>query len=69
MFERIKANAGVESEANYHSLRHTFATRAIENGVDLPTLQRWLGHSDVKVTMRHVHGNDNHMRRMADKLD
>jgi len=30
----------------HHDLRHLFATRCIESGVDTPTVSRWLGHSD-----------------------
>jgi integrase len=30
----------------HHDLRHLFATRCIESGVDIPTVSRWLGHSD-----------------------
>ena len=30
----------------HHDLRHFFATRCIESGVDIPTVSRWLGHSD-----------------------
>jgi integrase len=29
-----------------HDLRHLFATRCIESGVDIPTVSRWLGHRD-----------------------
>ena len=37
--------------ANFHSLRHTFATRAIENGVPVKTLSDILGHSQVQITI------------------
>lgn len=37
--------AGVE-RLTHHSLRHFFATICIESGVDIPTVSRWLGHSD-----------------------
>jgi integrase len=30
----------------HHDLRHLFATRCIESGVDVPTVSRWLGHKD-----------------------
>jgi len=37
--------AGVE-RWTHHSLRHLFATKCIESGVDIPTVSRWLGHAD-----------------------
>ncbi len=41
---------------NFHALRHTFATRCIENGCDPKTLSEILGHSSVKITLeRYVH--------------
>ena len=38
-------------DANFHSLRHTFATRCIEAGFDVKTLSEILGHSSVKITL------------------
>lgn len=44
------------SAANYHSLRHTFATRCIELGFDIKSLSEILGHASVNITMnRYVH--------------
>ena len=34
-----------------HSLRHTFATRCLENGVEMYVVSKWLGHSSIKLTM------------------
>ena len=48
-FKRILKVAGI-ADANFHSLRHTFATRAIEKGADVKTLSVLLGHSDVNIT-------------------
>ena len=39
------------THANFHALRHTFATRAIENGMNIKTLSDILGHSQVQITM------------------
>lgn len=42
--------------ANYHALRHTFATRCIEQGFDVKSLSEILGHASVSITMnRYVH--------------
>ncbi len=54
-FHKYVMSAGIK-DANYHSLRHTFATRCIEAGVDIKTLSEILGHSSVNITLnRYVH--------------
>lgn len=41
---------------NFHILRHTFATNALINGIDIKSLSEILGHSSVKITLdRYVH--------------
>jgi site-specific recombinase XerD len=47
--------AGIRREGGIHTLRHAFATHLIEAGVDLPTVQRLLGHGHISTTMRYVH--------------
>jgi integrase len=44
----------------HHDLRHLFATRCIEAGVDIPTVSRWLGHSDGGALAMRIYG---HLRR------
>jgi len=44
----------------HHDLRHLFATRCIEAGVDIPTVSRWLGHVDGGALAMKVYG---HLRR------
>ena len=54
-FEKMIAKAGL-CKTNFHALRHTFATRCVEAGVDVKTLSEILGHSDVKTTLnKYVH--------------
>ena len=54
---------------NFHSLRHTFATRAIEQGCDIKSLSEMLGHSSVKFTMeRYVHPSNEHKKMNLEKL-
>ena len=59
--------------ANYHSLRHTFATRCIELGFDVKSLSEILGHASVTITMnRYVHPSmelkKENMQRLSDLL-
>lgn len=56
-------------DANFHSLRHTFATRCIEAGFDVKTLSEILGHSSVKITLdRYVHSSMELKRSNMEKL-
>jgi site-specific recombinase XerD len=41
----------------WHTLRHTFASRLLNRGVDIMTVKELLGHSTVTVTMRYTHSN------------
>lgn len=60
---------GKIEEANFHSLRHTFATRCIEAGFDVKTLSEILGHSSVKITLdKYVHSSMQLKRNNMDKL-
>ena len=71
-FKKVLKNSGITS-ANYHSLRHTFATRCIELGFDVKSLSEILGHASVNITMnRYVHPSMDlkreNMQRLSDLL-
>lgn len=54
---------------NYHALRHTFATRCIEVGVDVKSLSEMLGHSNVSITLEtYVHSSMQLKRSQIEKL-
>lgn len=54
-FKKVLKESGIES-ANFHAIRHTFATRCIELGFDVKSLSEILGHATVNITMnRYVH--------------
>jgi integrase len=49
----------------HHDLRHLFATRCIESGVDIPTVSRWLGHSDGGALAMRTYGHLRHEHSTA----
>ena len=54
---------------NYHALRHTFATRCVEVGVDVKSLSEMLGHSNVSITLEtYVHSSMQLKRSQLEKL-
>lgn len=68
MFSTYLEQAGVEN-TNFHTLRHTFATRAIEQGFDIKSLSELLGHSSVKFTMEcYVHPSDTYKKMNLEKM-
>lgn len=52
-----------------HTLRHTFASHLVMSGVDLPTVQKLMGHSDITTTMIYSHLADEHVERAVEKLN
>lgn len=62
-FSAILKKCGI-AHANFHTTRHTFATRWVEAGCDVKSLSRILGHSSVEMTMnRYVHPTMMQMRK------
>lgn len=56
-FERLLKKLNIK-HYGFHSLRHTFATRLLENKVDIKTISELLGHSNPSITLnRYVHTN------------
>ena len=49
-FHEIRKDAGLSTDITVHSLRHTFATRMLERGESLKTVQVLLGHADIATT-------------------
>lgn len=67
-FKRVLKECSIEN-ANFHCLRHTFATCCIELGVDVKSLSELLGHSSVTITMnRYVHPSMELKRKQIRRL-
>ena len=69
LYTTAKRRAGVTKAGGIHSLRHGFATHALEAGVDLPTLGRMLGHTSVSTTMRYLHTTTKRVSAQISPLD
>ncbi len=67
-FELLQAKMRIPHR-NFHALRHTFATRALECGMDVKTLAEVLGHKNPTVTLtRYAHSMTAHKRDMMNRL-
>lgn len=67
-FERLLSKIGVEKKG-FHSIRHTFATRALEVGMDIKTLSEILGHKNAHVTLqRYAHSLPEHKKEMMERV-
>ncbi|HEV2289702.1 MAG TPA: tyrosine-type recombinase/integrase, partial [Candidatus Acidoferrales bacterium] len=66
-FKLACKKAGVEG-VTWHTLRHTFASRLVDRGVDIVTVKELLGHSSLTVTMRYTHTNLDSKRAAVEKL-
>ncbi|MCP4372752.1 MAG: site-specific integrase, partial [Deltaproteobacteria bacterium] len=53
----------------FHCLRHTFATRLTQNGVDLYSISKLLGHKTIKMTQRYSHHCSDSLRSCVDVLE
>ncbi|MCX4267201.1 MAG: site-specific integrase [Lachnospiraceae bacterium] len=67
-FKTVLKGAGIE-DANFHALRHTFATRCVELGFDIKSLSEVLGHANVNITLnKYVHPSMELKRDNMEKL-
>lgn len=67
-YHQILKKCGIKG-INYHALRHTFATRCVEAGVDIKSLSEILGHSNVSITLNtYVHSSMELKRTQLEKI-
>lgn len=68
IFEKLTEKVGIR-KLNFHAIRHTFATRAIECGMDIKTLSEIMGHKNASITLnRYAHSMLDTKNAMMNKL-
>lgn len=65
--QKIARRAGVK-HTTLHKFRHTYATRLLEDGCDIVTLQHLLGHSDLKTTRKYLSPDQERARKAVNRL-
>ena len=67
-FESVLRRCGVRKRC-YHTLRHAYATRCIEKGIDIKSVSEMLGHSDITTTLRlYVHPSMDSKKQAIQKI-
>jgi len=67
--KRAAEQAEINKRVGCHTLRHSFATHMLENGVNIRVLQELLGHADVKTTEIYTHVMSRDIRNLQSPLD
>jgi site-specific recombinase XerD len=67
--EKAVKKAGINRKATPHTLRHSFATHLMNDGVDLVTIQALMGHSNIKTTSIYLHVKDYQTLNITSPLD
>ena len=61
--------AGILKDAHVHTLRHSYATHLLEDGLDIITVKNLLGHTRIQTTMKYLHVMLSNPRRAFSPLD
>jgi site-specific recombinase XerD len=69
VFERAVVKAGITRRVSVHTLRHSFATHLLEQGVDVRYIQELLGHSSPNTTMIYTHVSTGKIKNIKSPLD
>jgi len=67
--DKALKKSGITKKATVHTLRHSFATHLLNDGVDIVTIQALLGHSNIKTTSIYLHVRDYQTLKIISPLD
>jgi site-specific recombinase XerD len=67
-FKRYARKLGLSENVRFHTLRHTFATWLVQEGVSIYEVQKLLGHSDISVTQVYSHLAASELHSAVEKL-
>lgn len=69
IFSRALEKSGIKKDATVHTLRHSFATHLLEQGIDIRYIQELLGHSSPNTTMIYTHVSKGKLKNIKSPLD
>lgn len=69
IFEQAVRGSRIEKEVTVHSVRHSFATHLLEDGIDIRYIQELLGHHNLRTTEIYTHVAVKDVRRIVSPLD
>jgi site-specific recombinase XerD len=69
IFKNALEKASIKKQASIHTLRHSFATHMLEQGVSLPIIQQMLGHKSLKTTSGYLHVQQYSINTVKSPLD
>jgi integrase/recombinase XerD len=69
VFKEAYKKLGLPAQCSFHSLRHSYATHLLESGTDISYIQKLLGHSDIKTTLRYTQISKKDIGHIESPLD
>lgn len=69
VIKQASAKAGIQKNVHTHTLRHSYATHLLEDGMDIVTLKNLLGHSDLKTTLIYLQSAQINPKKVKSPLD
>jgi site-specific recombinase XerD len=69
IFYNAKKKSGITKGRGIHTLRHCFASHAMDDGVEMYIIKRWMGHTSIKTTYNYIHVCSGYLEKIGNPLD